>query len=150
MKKIHSSYFPVGRLDCNSSGLLILTNDGDLAQKLSHPRYETERVYRVKVRGEVQSNTLKRIYRGVRLQDGLARGSANLVKKAPKVCWLELTVREGRNHLVRRLMEKLGHPVVKLQRLSHGPFKLGKLKIGEIRQLSEGQYQRARKIVMER
>ncbi|MDC0358644.1 rRNA pseudouridine synthase [Oligoflexia bacterium] len=137
------TYFPVGRLDYDSSGLILLTNDGDLAQRLTHPRYEFERVYRVKVSGQVAQKTLRRISRGVSLKDGKIQAKARVVKAGSRSTWLELTLKEGRNRLIRRMMEYLLHPVLKLHRVAHGPFRLGKLKIGEVKRLTDKDYQRA-------
>jgi len=160
LTKHYASYFPVGRLDYDSSGLIILTNDGDLADRLMHPRYGQERTYLVRVEGGVSQSTLDKLARGVRLRDGMVKANGRFVAppadarrpgaRAPeeKSTWLEVTVLEGRNRLVRRMMEELRHPVVKLRRLTHGPFKLGKLKPGEMRQLTEKEFERARESVM--
>lgn len=160
LTKHYASYFPVGRLDYDSSGLLILTNDGDLADHLLHPRYGQERTYLVRVEGSVSQATLDKIARGVRLKDGMVKANGRFVSppadarrpgaRAPeeKSTWLEITVLEGRNRLVRRLMEDVRHPVVKLRRISHGPFKLGKLRPGEMRQLTEKEFDKVRETVM--
>lgn len=142
------SYFPVGRLDYDSTGLLILTNDGELAERLMHPRYGFERVYQVRVQGKISEKLLSRIESGVKLVDGWVKGQAKFIRCDEDTTWLEITVTEGRNRVVRRLMEKLHHPVIKLKRVSYGPFKLGNLNTGDIRQLSEKDYQICRTKVL--
>lgn len=147
--KKYRSFFPVGRLDYDSSGLIILTNDGDLAEYLLHPRYQFERVYKVKVGGgTVDERTIAKLSRGVRLDDGIARAEAEVLSNEGGSSWLLVRVREGRNRLIRRMMEKIHHPVDKLVRVGHGPFSLGKLKPGGIRTLSEREYLHYRQKVL--
>ncbi|RMG42015.1 MAG: rRNA pseudouridine synthase [Candidatus Dadabacteria bacterium] len=136
----HASYVPAGRLDYDSSGLVVLTNDGELAARLTHPRYGIKRVYELRVRGVVSEKTVNRIKKGVRLSDGLARADIEILRNDGKSTWLRATLTVGKNRIVRRLMEKLGHPVVKLKRISHGPFKLGRLRVGEIQKLKQREY----------
>ena len=138
----YRSYFPVGRLDYDSCGLMVLTNDGELAEVLLHPRYGFERVYEVVVKGRVADRVLWRIERGVRLEDGLVRARVNLICRNEETSTLRVAIKEGRNRIVRRLMERLAYPVQHLMRLSHGPFRLGSLKPGQIRRLSEREYRR--------
>lgn len=142
------SYFPVGRLDYDSSGLMVLTNDGELAERLMHPRFGLERVYEARVEGYVQPVTLAKAARGVTLDDGRASATITIDEPGAKSTWIRVRVAEGRNRLVRRLMQRLGHPVEKLRRLSHGPFVLGKLQPGDMRRLSEKEYESARNRVM--
>src|SRR5439155_1151505 len=114
--------FPVGRLDLNSTGLLLLTNDGALAAGLLHPRRAVPRVYRVKVDGTPSEEAITRLRRGVRVEDGKsAPARVRVLGRLPTKTWLELTVVEGRTHLVRRLCEAVGHRVDKLARLRLGP-----------------------------
>jgi len=148
LTKPYRSYFPVGRLDWESTGLVVLTNDGELAERLLHPRYGFERKYKVRVSGKVQEKEIRRIERGINLKDGPARADVNFVKTEGDSTWLELCLTEGRNRIVRRMMEHLHHPVLKLQRVSHGPFKIGKLKPGQIRKLTETDYRAARAKVL--
>jgi len=127
---------PVGRLDMQTTGLVLLTNDGALAAQLAHPRTHVARVYRVKVHGCVDARVLARLRRGVRLADGIVRPSAaRIVQLLPTKTWLELTLHEGRWHVVRRLFETLGYPVDKLARVAFGPLRLGKLAPGAWREL---------------
>lgn len=137
-------YFPVGRLDYDSSGLMVLTNDGDLAAWLLHPRFGMRRVYEARVFGRVSEETQARLAKGIRLHDGVAAAEVGLMRREGDHTWLRITVEEGRNRLVRRLLEAVGHPVGKLKRVAHGPFKLGALKSGEIRRLGEKEYQALR------
>jgi 23S rRNA pseudouridine2605 synthase len=132
-----SRLFPVGRLDVQSTGLVLLTNDGDLAAILTHPRYHVPRTYRVKVSGLPDEKALARLRRGIRLDDGPTEPVAVTVEeRRPTKTWLRITVHEGRNHLVRRLCEAIGHRAEKLQRVSLGPLELGKLPLGDFRPLT--------------
>jgi 23S rRNA pseudouridine2605 synthase len=123
--------FPVGRLDLQTSGLLLLTNDGALAYGLLHPKQGVERVYRVKVRGTPTAAAMERLTRGVRLGRTTATVAAGrIVERLPTKSWLEITVCEGRWHLVRRICDAIGHPVEKLERIRFGPLRLGPLPPG--------------------
>ena len=144
----YRSYFPVGRLDTDSSGLMILTNDGELTQRLLHPSFELPRVYRCEVEGHPGRKVLERLGRGVQLDDGRARAEVDILGQGPDGTTVEVSIKEGRTHLVRRLLEKVGHRVLRLKRLSHGPFKLGALAAGQMRKLTEREYQTLRARVM--
>jgi 23S rRNA pseudouridine2605 synthase len=148
LTKHYQSYFPVGRLDWDSSGLMVLTNDGEIAERLMHPRYGFERVYQVRVEGSVSEELLQKVRRGVRLSDGMVQAHAALMRGDEKSTWIEVRIEEGRNRVVRRLFEKLGHPVMKLKRVVYGPFKLGRLQPGQIRVLTLDEYIQARRKVM--
>lgn len=127
----------VGRLDRDTEGLLLLTNDGDVLNGLTHPRYEVEREYRVEVEGAVSPATLRRLVRGVRLDDGPARAvRAWAPRDEPDNC-VRLILTEGRNREVRRLMAAVGHPVTALRRDRFGPVELGKLAPGQWRELTD-------------
>jgi 23S rRNA pseudouridine2605 synthase len=129
--------FPVGRLDVQSTGLVLLTNDGDLASVLTHPRYHVPRTYRVKVSGAPDERALGRLRKGIRLSDGpTAPVEVTVEERRPTKTWLRVTVHEGRNHLVRRLCEAIGHRAEKLQRIALGPLELGKLPLGDFRPLT--------------
>lgn len=126
--------YPVGRLDADSSGLILLTNDGELANLLTHPRYEVPKTYRVRVAGgPVSDRALAALRAGVELEDG---PSAPAEVRRVRGDELEVTIREGRNRQVRRMCEAVGHRVLALQRLSLGPVRLGDLKPGAHRRLS--------------
>lgn len=127
-----------GRLDYDSEGLLILTNDGEMLNALTHPRHELIKVYEVKVRGEPSLSTIERLKNGVKLEDGLTLPAQVRVKgAAEKNTWLEIGIREGRNRQVKRMFEAVGHPVMKLKRIAVGPIRIGKIKPGEWRFISE-------------
>lgn len=128
--------FPVGRLDVGTEGLLILTNDGSFAQRVSHPRYEVPRVYQAKVRDVPSHETLARITAGVRVEGERLAADHVRVLEADNNSWLELTLHEGKNHEVRRLLEAVGHPVSKLKRVAIGPVTMRGLSPGQFRHLT--------------
>jgi 23S rRNA pseudouridine2605 synthase len=129
--------FHVGRLDTDSEGLLILTNDGELAHKLAHPSYQVPKTYVVEVTGAVTPATLRRLRRGITLEDGPVRPiSVKIASNARERTLLKITLHEGRNRIVRRTMEAVGHPVRRLSRTGIGPVRLGNLKVGEYRELT--------------
>jgi 23S rRNA pseudouridine2605 synthase len=129
--------FHVGRLDTDSEGLLILTNDGDFAHRLAHPSYEVPKAYVVEVAGVVSEQTLRRLRRGITLDDGpVWPTSVKIISSAGEKTLLKITLQEGRNRIVRRTMEAVGHPVRRLTRIGIGPVRLGNLKIGEYRELT--------------
>jgi 23S rRNA pseudouridine2605 synthase len=129
--------YPVGRLDYDATGLLLLTNDGELAQRLMHPRYQVPRTYRVTAAGQMAGETLHRLGEGVMLDGRKVPAGVALLKSQADKTVLELTVREGRYHLVKRLLEKVGHPVLKLKRIAFGPLRLGRLARGACRPLTK-------------
>lgn len=147
LTKHYRSYFPVGRLDWDSTGLMLLTNDGELAELLMHPRYQFDRVYHARVEGSVSEELLKKFEKGIKLRDGMAFGVARIVGNNEATTWVEIRVREGRNRLVRRMFDEIGHSVVKLKRIEYGPFRLGKLDVGEVRPLTEKEYAQIRRKV---
>ncbi len=124
--------YPVGRLDADSTGLILLTNDGELANRLTHPRYGVERTYRVRLRRALSEPQLRRLRRGVELDDGLT-APAGARRVSPRV--LELTITEGRNRQVRRMVQAVGNDVVELARIRFGPIELGELPGGKARRL---------------
>ena len=129
--------YPVGRLDIDSSGLIILTNDGELANRLMHPRYEVEKTYRAKVRGKVTDEALRELRSGVELDDGrTAPASVRVIESGARGTVLELVIQEGRNRQVRRMCEAVGHPVTELERTGYGPLTLGELRRGRARELA--------------
>jgi len=129
--------FHVGRLDTDSEGLLILTNDGDFAHKLAHPSYQVPKTYIVEVTGVVSPQTLRRLRRGITLEDGPVRPtSVKIISSAGEKSLLKITLQEGRNRIVRRTMEAVGHPVRRLSRIGIGPVRLGNLQAGEYRELT--------------
>ena len=129
--------FHVGRLDTDTEGLLILTNDGDFAHRLAHPSYQVPKTYIAEVAGLVGEQTLSRLRRGITLEDGPVRPtSVKIVSAAGDKTLLKITIQEGRNRIVRRTMEAVGHPIRRLSRTGIGPVRLGNLKIGELRDLT--------------
>ncbi|MGH7163988.1 MAG: pseudouridine synthase [Nitrospiraceae bacterium] len=143
--------FPVGRLDFDSEGLLLLTNDGALAQALLHPRYHVGKTYAIKVKGVLSEDEIASLERGVVLEDG-PTGKAIVKKggKAEKNSWLELTIFEGRKHQVKRMLEAVGHPVLKLTRVRFGPLALGDLQPGRYRYLTDREANTIRDMVKDR
>jgi len=129
--------FPVGRLDMNSEGLLLLTNDGELAERLTHPRYGIPKVYRVQVAGTVDHRTVEQLQKGIYLAEGFAKAEQVVIKGHHKQStYLEITLTEGRNREIRRLLAHVNHKVLALIRISVGPIKLGKMLPGDYRMLS--------------
>src|SRR5438132_307076 len=128
---VRQRVFPVGRLDFNSSGLLLLTNDGELAQRLSHPRFGVKKIYRVKLNACPTEDHLEALRRGIRLEDGMtAPARVKVLERLRKNAWVEIELHEGRNREVRRIFETLGYFVEKLIRVRMGPITLGPLPPG--------------------
>jgi 23S rRNA pseudouridine2605 synthase len=126
--------YPVGRLDIDTTGLILLTNDGDLANRLTHPRFEVPKTYRAKVAGgPISDRALRALRSGVTLDDG-PTAPARVRRVEPDV--LEITIHEGRKRQVRRMCEHVGHPVRRLERIAFGPLQLGGLKRGRSRRLT--------------
>jgi pseudouridine synthase len=148
LTKKQTSYFPVGRLDWDSTGLMVLTNDGEVAERLMHPRFGFERVYEARVEGAVSQALLDKLARGIKVSDGLVRAAAAIMSSEGDSTWVEVRIREGRNRIVRRIFDKLGHPVIKLKRTVYGPFKLGRLQVGQVRVLTQKEYEQFRRKVM--
>jgi 23S rRNA pseudouridine2605 synthase len=140
--------FPVGRLDYDAEGLLLLTNDGDLANRLLHPRYEIPRVYEAEVERHVGPRDLDRWRRGVTLPDGPAVPSAiRILSHGKASTWLSVTFREGRYREVKRYCKALGHPVMRLRRVQFGPLHLGTLPLGRTRALTAGELERLQNLL---
>jgi 23S rRNA pseudouridine2605 synthase len=133
--------YPVGRLDADSTGLLLLTNDGELANRLTHPRYGVAKAYRARLRRPPSDRDLGRLRQGVELDDG-PTAPAEVVRSGERE--IEIVLREGRNRQVRRMLEAVGNEVVALRRVRFGPLELGDLKAGEARRLSEREVERLR------
>ncbi len=137
--------YPVGRLDIDSTGLMLLTNDGELANRLTHPRFEVPRTYRAKLGGRsIADDALEELRTGVRLEDGLTAPAA--VRRSGKAGsnLIELTIHEGRNRQVRRMCQAVGHPVLELTRTRFGPLALDGLASGSHRRLSDADLERLR------
>lgn len=138
---------PVGRLDADTTGVLLLTNDGLLAHRLAHPRYEVDKVYEAEVEGVPSREALQRLRKGVLLDDGqTAPARARVLTRRRGNTVLELTVHEGRKHLVKRMCEAVGHPVRGLHRSSYAGLTLAGLGPGEWRELSSAEVAALRKL----
>jgi 23S rRNA pseudouridine2605 synthase len=131
--------FPVGRLDISTEGLIVLTNDGAFAERVSHPRYEVPRIYHAKVFRVPDAKALERLRAGVVVDGQRMRVDDVRVLEAENNSWIELRLHEGRNHEVRRLMEAVGHPVSKLRRVAFGPLTTRGLEPGQYRHLTPGE-----------
>lgn len=137
LPELGSKVFPVGRLDFDTEGIILLTNDGDMAQKLQHPRYQIPRTYLAKIKGTPDERDLSPITKGIRLDDGLSLpAEVRIIKKGLKNSWIEITVREGKNRLVKRMFAKIGFPVLKLTRIRFDGLKLHNLPSGHYRFLN--------------
>ena len=141
---VSESVYPVGRLDYDSAGLLLLTNDGDLAARLTHPRHGLERVYEARVRGVPDASALKRLARGVMLGGRrTAPATASLVQAGRGLhgdqAVLRICISEGRNRQVRQMCEAIGHPVMRLRRVRIGPIQDKGLRPGQVRDLTPGE-----------
>lgn len=139
---------PVGRLDYDTAGVLLLTDDGDLAHVLTHPRFGIDKTYRATVRGRLGSEDVARMQTGVKLDDGRAAPAILRVVAAGRTnSTVDVTIHEGKNRQVRRMFEGIGHPVLDLVRLRFGPVSLGDLRAGEIRPASAREVKELRTIL---
>jgi pseudouridine synthase len=132
--------FCVGRLDADSTGIIILTNDSELANRLTHPRYRVAKTYVVKVKGEISGERLERLKRGIWLSEGRTRrASAKILKRSHKESLVEITIRQGLNRQVRRMFAKIGYKVISLKRSRIGKLNLHGLGVGKYRRLSSSE-----------
>jgi 23S rRNA pseudouridine2605 synthase len=146
LKEVKYKVFPVGRLDFDSEGLLLLTNDGDFANAVMHPSREIPKTYLVKVKGEIEEEKLEKLRRGVKLEDGMTLpAKARKVRKSETNSWIEMTIYEGKKRQIRRMIEKVGHLVLKLKRVAINGLKLKDLKPGELRPLTPDELQTIRR-----
>ncbi len=145
---VRERLFPVGRLDYDSSGLLLLTNDGALTERLLHPRFQVPRTYQAKVGGVVTGRALAELRHGVQLDDGTlaAPAKAHILRTTARKTWLELVLREGRNREVRRMCEALGYRVEKLVRVQYGPLSLD-VPVGTYRMLTPQEVKQLKRLV---
>ena len=143
-----SGVVPAGRLDYGTSGLLLLTNDGDLAYRLTHPRYGVPKTYEVKLSGMPSETQLERLRRGVRLEDGVtAPADVRVLRRLKQKAWIEVELREGRYREIRRMVEAVGHTVERLARSRFGPVALGQLGRGGMRPLTAAEVTRLKRSV---
>ena len=148
LKNVKWRVYPVGRLDFDAEGLLLLTNDGDFTYLLSHPKFSIPRTYLVKIRGVPEEERLARLKRGVMLEDGHAKAvSVQVFRQREKNSWIQVVVTEGRNHLVKRMFSAIGYPVLKLKRVGFGPIQLGDLRIGQYRYLTAEEMEGLKKLI---
>jgi 23S rRNA pseudouridine2605 synthase len=132
----HARLFTIGRLDLHSEGLILVTNDGDLANRLTHPRYGVSKTYRVVVAGNPTREVLDKLEQGIHLAEGFARAERMQIKSHHKESTvLEMVLREGKNREIRRLLARVGHKVLRLTRIAVGPVRLGSLPTGAVRRL---------------
>ncbi|HEX3465067.1 MAG TPA: pseudouridine synthase [Candidatus Elarobacter sp.] len=141
---------PVGRLDYDTSGVLLLTDDGEAANVLTHPRFGVEKTYRATLRGRLEPGAVEKILHGVRLDEGRAApAQIRIVAVRRDVSVVDITIHEGRNRQVRRMFESVEHPVVALTRLRFGPISLGELSPGELRPATERERAALHRLVAE-
>jgi len=138
LSDVSERVYPVGRLDYDSRGLLLLTNDGDFAQKIQHPRFQKPKIYRVKIQGRLSKEELKQLDKGIKLSDDVFKPENLKIEKInDKSSWLRLTLREGKNRIIRRGFEAIGHRVAHLMREAIGDLRLGGLREGMWRHLTK-------------
>jgi len=148
VSNIPSRVYPIGRLDYDSEGLLLLTNDGELSYRLQHPRYKVPKRYLVKVRGLPSEEALAQLQHGVALEEGVtAPAEVSLLQDDKAGAWLTLDLREGRNRQVKRMCKAIGHPVLRLRRIKVGPIDLGNMSPGQSRRLRAREIRALRKAV---
>ncbi len=129
--------YPVGRLDYDSEGLMLLTDDGELAQKLTHPKYETNKTYRVLVKGNITEKAISYLENGVTIEGKkTAPAKVEIAERQPHNTWIDITIHEGRNRQIRKMCEAVSYPVLQLIRTKLGDWELGNLKSGEARQIN--------------
>lgn len=129
--------FPVGRLDYDAEGLLLLTNDGELANRLQHPRYGVAKTYEVKVAGHPDEKALNLLRTGVVLEEGTTGpADVTLLRRLPRASWIRIVLHQGWNRQIKRMGEAVGHPVQKIKRVAYGPLELGRLEPGKFRHVT--------------
>ncbi len=128
--------FPVGRLDYDAEGLLLLTNDGELANRLLHPRYGISKVYDVKIKGHPDKKAIEQLRSGVRIDQGVtAPAEVEIIRELPNAAWLRITLHQGWNRQIKRMGLAVGHQVLRIRRIAYGPVRLGRLSPGRRRLL---------------
>jgi 23S rRNA pseudouridine2605 synthase len=143
---IEGRLFPVGRLDYHSEGLMLFTNDGEFANRVAHPRFEVEKEYMVKVKGLLNRSDMKQMKQGLSIDGTLYKvEDVAYVKASLQNSWYRIVVREGKNRMIRKIGERLGHHVLKLKRVRIGNIALGQMKPGEYRYLEDYEVKEARK-----
>ncbi len=146
LKGVKYRVYPVGRLDYDSEGLVLLTNDGDFANALLHPSKKIPKTYLVKIKGDLEEKALEHLKKGIRLDDGLtAPAQVKRLKKTENNSWLEITIHEGKKRQIRRMLEQIRHPVLKLKRIKIDSIELGTLKAGGFRYLMPDEIQKIKR-----
>jgi len=149
LKGVKTKVFPVGRLDYNSEGLLLVTNDGELANAILHPRGMIPKTYLVKIDGVLEDKDIQKLKKGVKLEDGVAAAAdVKKVKKTKANSWIEITIHEGRKRQIRRMLERVGHPVLRLKRVKINGLALGRLSAGAYRYLTPEEIKKLKKSVL--
>lgn len=149
MKGIKYRVYPVGRLDYDSEGLLLLTNDGDFAHAVLHPSKKISKTYLIKVKGIPENTEVEKLRTGVKLEDGVtAPAKAKKIRMTENNAWLEMTIHEGRKRQIRRMLEKIGHPVLKLKRIRINGIGMGKLEPGGHRYLTPEEVNKIKREVL--
>ncbi len=146
LKRVKIRVFPVGRLDYNSEGLIILTNDGEFANAILQPKSKIPKTYRVKIDGLLDKNDISKLEKGIRLEDGMtAPAKVRTVQQLKANSWIDITIYEGKKRQVRRMLERVGHSVIKLVRIRINGLLLGNLKPGEFRYLKPDEVEKLKK-----
>lgn len=147
VEEVPERLFSIGRLDLNTEGLLLLTNDGDLANSLLHPRYAIPKTYRVKISGDLTTRAVNILEQGVELEDGItAPAEVSRIRKSRRNTWFDLTITEGRNRQVRRMCEAVGSSVSMLKRIRFGTLDLNDLPVGKFRYLKPAELQELQRL----
>jgi 23S rRNA pseudouridine2605 synthase len=145
LKGIKQRVFPVGRLDYDSEGMLLLTNDGELAHAVLHPSKKIPKTYLVKIKGVLDKEAMERLRNGIRLDRTMtAPAKVKPLRKTDINSWIEMTIYEGKKRQIRRMLEKVGHPVMRLMRIRINGIEMGKIKPGELRRLSSEELEKIR------
>ncbi|MEN2985911.1 MAG: pseudouridine synthase [Thermodesulfovibrionaceae bacterium] len=151
LRGIKFRVYPVGRLDYDSEGLLILTNDGELANRIMHPAYEIEKTYLVKIDGLIEESSIEKLKKGIKINGKLAiPKSVHLVRHLKANSWIKITLYEGRKRQIRKMLMKIGHPVIRLIRVAIDGVKLGELKPGQWRVLTKEEIESLREKIKNR
>jgi len=148
LKNIRERVYPVGRLDFDSLGLLLLTNDGEWANRLAHPRYHVPKTYKVTCQGSINDQILQNLAAGVHLEDGFIKPTKiSLLERNGQRTLIRMTITSGRSRIIRRMLESQGHAVLQLIRIGFGPLELGDLKIGQYRYLDKQEMEALQKMI---
>lgn len=149
LKGVKYRVYPVGRLDYDSEGLLLLTNDGDFAHAVLHPSKKISKTYLIKVKGLPEEKEIDKLRTGVKLIDGITSpAKVRMIRTTENNCWLEMTIYEGRKRQIRRMLDRIGHPVLKLKRIKINGIELGKIETGGYRYLTPEEVNKMKKEVV--